>query len=95
MAGVTIVSLKKTRPTGEAGDDSVWVADLSEDGEDPERFHFSLARRHGNPNDNDMRRMISEYLAGVMVEHGESVLAALRERAQQRGSEPDRDVIAL
>ena len=59
MAGVTIVSLKRTRPTEDAGDDSLWVADLSEDGEDPERFRFSLARRHGVPNDNDMRRMIS------------------------------------
>jgi len=53
-----ITDLRSSGPTDNGGDDTLWLADLSEDGRTAERFRFSLSRRHGVPSKGRMVSLI-------------------------------------
>jgi hypothetical protein len=58
-----ITDLRSSGPTENSGGDTLWLADLSEDGRTPERFRFSLARRHGVPSKGRMVSLIRKVAA--------------------------------
>ena len=83
-----VLSVRNTGPTDGSGDDTLWVAEMSEAGGEPEQVRFSLAARYGVPTDNEMREMIRRATDGLS-------LADVRARERPHGDDPYRRVIFL
>ena len=88
-----ITDLRSSGPTDRSGDDTLWLADLSEDGRTAERFRFSLARRHGVPSKGQMVSLIRK-LASQFANDA-SALEQFRALEEPHPPESERRVIFL
>ena len=88
-----ITDLRSSGPADRSGDDTLWLADLSEDGRTAERFRFSLARRHGVPSKGQMVSLIRK-LASQFANDA-SALEQFRALEEPHPPESERRVIFL
>jgi hypothetical protein len=91
--GFRIDRLSNSGPTDNSGDDTLWLADLSEEGRTPERFRFSLAGRDGTPSKGEMVSLIRK-LASQFA-NDTSALAQFRALEQPHPQGSQRRVIFL
>jgi len=88
-----ITDLRSSGPTDRSGDDTLWLADLSEDGRTAERFHFSLARRDGIPSKGQLVSLIRKLASRFANE--DSALEQFRALEEPHPRESERRVIFL
>ena len=60
----TIENVENTGPADNSGDDSLWVACLSEPGGKQQRFRFCVLLRYGVPSPDELRAMIEQRASG-------------------------------